>query len=94
MLCGVLLIMCICVSLVSIPETPLSVLFCVCKVCATFLDLCLGVPLLSSGQCHCSVCVSCLCVPTDKLSVFVLKSLHINVVMTLLFDIVHFLVLL
>lgn len=84
---------CVCVSLVYIPEKLLSVLFCVCKLCAAFLDLCLGVQLLYSGQCHCRVCVRCLCVPTDTLSVFVLKLLQINVVITLLFDIVHFLVL-
>jgi hypothetical protein len=44
-----------------------SVLFCVCTQRAALLDLCLGVLLLSSRQCRCSVCASCLCVPTDKL---------------------------
>ena len=39
------------------------------------------------------VFVSGLCVPTYKLSVFVLKLLQIDVVITLLFDTVHFLVL-
>jgi len=36
---------CVCVSLVYIPEVP----FCVNKVCAAFLGLCLAVQLLSSG---------------------------------------------
>jgi len=78
----VFILMCVCVSLVYIPETPLSVLFSVCKVCAVILDLCLGVLLLSSGT------VTELFVCSDKLSVGVLKLLQIGVVTTLLFDIV------
>jgi hypothetical protein len=66
--CVVFSLMCVPVfHLLTYWKHHLSVLFCVCKQCAAFLDLCLGVLLLSIGQCHCSVCVRCLCVPKDKL---------------------------
>jgi len=71
-------------SLVYVPETPFEFSVSVCEVCAAFLDLYLGVQLLSGGT------VTVVFVCSDKLSVFGLKLLQINIVITLLFDIVHF----